>query len=277
MRLVVLLLVAACSWAAPVQRIVSTAPSITETLFAMGLGPEVVGVTIFDTYPPEVKGIPKIGTYLKPDVEAIVSLRPDLVVVQQLKTKLADHLAALHIRYVEVQSDNLAAVYAGALTIGKATDHVPEAERMISDIKAKLQKIATHSARYQPQPTALFLVGHTPGKLEGLIAGAGPSYFSDLLSAAGAKDALADSVAAYPKISLEEILSRDPDYIFEMSGESPASQEEILTLWQTHSTLRAVKNHHVFAVPSGPFVIPGPRAPEAARILFRFIHPGEAP
>src|SRR5947208_11643805 len=99
MRLILLLLLSLNAWAAGAQRIVSTAPSITETLFAMGLGPRVVGVTTYCKYPPEVLKLPKIGTFLKPDVESIVALHPDLVVVEKNLNRLPEQLAQLHIRY----------------------------------------------------------------------------------------------------------------------------------------------------------------------------------
>lgn len=101
--------------AAP-QRIVSTAPSITETLFAMGLGSRVVGVTVYCAYPEQVRSLPKIGTFLKPDVEAIVALHPDLVVVERQGNRVAEQLKLLHIPTVEVESGNLDQVYAGALS-----------------------------------------------------------------------------------------------------------------------------------------------------------------
>ena len=84
-----------------------------------------MGVTIYCNYPAEVLKLPKIGTLLKPDVEAIVALQPDLVVVQKQPNHLAEELTRLHIPYVEVQSQNLDAVYAAARTIGKAADARP--------------------------------------------------------------------------------------------------------------------------------------------------------
>lgn len=84
------------------QRIVSTAPSITETLFALGLGDKVVGVSQFCNYPPEVRKLPKVGSYIRPDSEAIARLAPDLVVLERESTSLAERLTALHIASVLV-------------------------------------------------------------------------------------------------------------------------------------------------------------------------------
>lgn len=258
--------------AAPPQRIISTAPSITETLFAMGLGPRVVGVTIFCKYPAQAAQLPKIGSYLQPDVETIVALRPDLVIVQQLTNRLVSQLTALHIPHVEVESDNLTELYAGTRAIGKATGAAAEAEKLIASMQRELAQVRAAGARTR-KPTVAFIVEHHPGQLEGLIVGGGKSYLSDLLEIAGGANIFAGAATPYPNISLEEILSRDPDFILELTAENGLSQQEVTALWQPRRSLRAVRDGHVYAVPAGPIVIPGPRAPQAARILLHRLHP----
>jgi iron complex transport system substrate-binding protein len=272
MRLIIPLLLAVNLWGAGAQRIVSTAPHVTETLFAMGLGPRVVGVTIYCKYPEEALKLPKIGSLLKPDVEAIVALRPDLVVVTDQHGHLAEELARLHIPSVEMQSRNLAAIYAGARAVGKVTGAADAAERMINGMQSQLQAIAKQTASV-PKPTVAFIVGHTAGRLEGLVAGAGSSYFSDLLGYAGGTNVFADVTTPYPKISLEEILSRDPDVIMELSGDTRPKQEEVLALWQTKRSLKAVRAGRVYALESAPFLVPGPRAVEAVKQVMRWLHP----
>lgn len=272
MRLILIFLIALNALAAGGQRIISTAPSITETLFAMGLGSRVVGDTIYCTYPAEAEKLPKIGTLLKPDIEAIVALHPDLVVVQKQPNHLAEELARIRVPYIEVQSHNLEAVFDQARAIGKAANASDAAERLIHKIQSELQAVAKLAAG-RPRLSVAFIVGHTPGRLEGLIAGSGTSYFSDLLNTAGGVNVFADVTAPYPKISLEEILARNPDVILELSGEEPAKQKEAIDVWRTHRTLKAVATGRVYALPPGPILIPGPRAAEAARSVLYLLHP----
>src|SRR3954447_4560410 len=137
MRLIFLLLAAALAWGAGTERIVSTAPSVTETLFAMGLGPRVVGDTIFCNFPPEAAKLPKIGSLLHPDVEAIVALHPDLVVVQNKYRSLPDQLTRLHIKHVEVPSDNLGGIFEGAREIGRAAGATQAAEQLLSSMQSR--------------------------------------------------------------------------------------------------------------------------------------------
>lgn len=277
MRLIIVLfLLTVNAWGAGGQRIISTSPGITETLFAMGLGPRVVGVTIYCNYPEEAKRVTRIGTLLKPDVEAILALHPDLVVVQKQPNHLPEELARLHVTFVEVQSQNLEAIYAGARIIGKATNAGAAAEQMVQSMQADMQSIAKLAAG-RPRPTVAFIVGHTPGRLEGLIAGAGASYFTDLITAAGGTNIFADAIVPYPRISLESILSRNPDVILELSGEEQAKQLEVTAVWSSHRTLKAVATGRVYAIPPGPALIPGPRAAAAARGLLYMLHPETRP
>ena len=107
MTLAALLLIAAISLAAPPQRIVSTAPSATEMLYALGLGDRVVGVTTFCHYPPEAARKPKIGDYLHPSLEAIAGLRPDLVVSEASGVRHAERLSALDLNVLEIDDATL--------------------------------------------------------------------------------------------------------------------------------------------------------------------------
>ena len=271
MRITVFLLaVTLCH--AGVGRIVSTAPSITETLFAMGLGSHVAGVTIYCKYPPEALKIPKIGTLLKPDVEAIATLHPDLVVVEKNPNHLPEQLSNLHLRYVEFESRDLETIYTGIRAIGKAADANAAAEKLIRDMQAVFQDVRSRT-RDLSKPSVAFLVGHIGNRLNGLIAGATRSYFSDLIDLAGGTNIFSDSASPYPKISLEEILARNPDFILELSGEEKEKREEMVRLWKEHPSLHAVANGRIYPIPPGPFLIPGPRAVEAVRTLAHILHP----
>src|SRR4051794_18423594 len=134
------LLAVTAALAAQPARIVSTSPSITETLFALGLGDRVVGVSSYCHYPAAVLSLPKIGSFIQPDAEKIAVLHPDLVVVQRAKSPqpLAGKLATLGIKYVEVEPGSLAEVYATIREIGRATGAQARADKLISDIRARL-------------------------------------------------------------------------------------------------------------------------------------------
>src|SRR5882724_5452950 len=145
-RAFLILLAAALLVAAPPQRIVSTTPSITELLYALGLGDRVAGVTRFCRYPPEAQQKPKIGDYINPNLEAIAALRPDLVIIQTNPVHLAERLASIRLRSIEVNQENIEAIYKSIRTIGDATETAPRAAALIEEIRQGLEKIRARSA-----------------------------------------------------------------------------------------------------------------------------------
>ena len=256
------------------KRIVSTAPSITESLFALGLGDEVVGVSNYCHYPPEANTRARVGQLLNPDVEAIIALHPDLVVVEKIPNHLQEELQRLHIRSISVahntiedviQSDDLIARAAGVPDAGRRLNS--EVERSLDQVRAKTTRL--------PRLRAVFVVGHAPGKLAGFFVAGKETYLSELLKIAGAESVFDDAKALYPQVSLEEILGRNPDVIVEMV-DGPEKKADLLRLWAGEPHLKAVQTHHVFAVPSDLFVIPSPRVTEAARYLAHVLHPEAA-
>jgi iron complex transport system substrate-binding protein len=260
------------------QRIVSTAPSSTETLFALGLGQKVVGVSLFCTYPPEVKKLPKVGTYLKPDAEAIARLAPDLVVLQRVSGELTNRLTALHIRYIEVPHGTFDDVFSAIQQIGTAAGIPQRGAELIHRIQSSLQHTQSQAAALRPT-RALLIVGRNPGTLSDLIAVGPDNYLNHLSKVAGATNVLdKPGIPAYPRISLETVLRENPDVIVDLTGMEESDEERVrersatLALWRQRSELSAVRNNRVYSVSSNVFVVPGPRAAEAADLLFHYFH-----
>jgi iron complex transport system substrate-binding protein len=287
-RRIALWLVAASTLAAqngPAQRIVSTAPSITEMLYALGLGDRVVGVTRFCRYPPEAQQKPKIGDYINPNLEAIAALRPDLVIVQTNPVRLAERLQALHLRTLEVDQQSLAALYSSIHVTGVAAGVSGRAEQLIASIQAQLEAVRKRAAEL-PRRRVMFIVGRAPGRLGDLVVAGKSSFLTEVISAAGGDNIFRDAAAAYPEVSLEEVLSRNPDVIIDMGdmgdvgdavgGITEQHRREIVSLWQRVPTISAVKQHQVFAIASEIYLVPGPRVVDAARSLFDMLHPAGA-
>jgi len=268
-----------CALASGQQRIVSTAPSITEILYALGLGDRVVGVTRFCRYPPEAQSKPKIGDYINPNLEAIAALRPDLVVIQTNPVRLAERLGVLHLRSLEVNQENIAAIYRSIRVIAKSAGVETLGEQRIAAMQKGLDEVRARSAGRKPT-RMMFVVGRAPNRLDGLIVVGKASYLSELIALAGGENVFADAVAAYPQISLEEVLARNPEVIIDFGdmadplSVTEAHKREVVSVWQRAASLQAVKNHRVHAVAADLFVVPGPRAVAAAQAIFDLLHPG---
>lgn len=273
-----LALVLAATLLAQPARIISTAPSITEMLYALGLGDRIVGVTMYCHYPPEALKKPKVGTYLRPDLETILSLRPDLVVALKSPVDLTPRLTAMKLRALEVDHEDLAGIYESIRRIGDVTQAADRAGALTVRIQEQLAAIRNRSAPLAKRKI-MFIVGRTPGRLEGLVAVGRASYLNELMAIAGGENIFGNTAIAYPKISIEEVLSRDPDVIVDMGdmadtvGVTDEHKRGVAALWKRYPTLKAVQGDGVFAVASDIFVVPGPRAVDAAREFARMLHP----
>jgi len=282
-NIILWLLSLAAAFAQP-ARIVSTSPSITESLFALGLGDRVVGVSSYCRYPPAVLKLAKIGSFIKPDAEKIALLRPDLVVVQKAKSAqpLPGRLAALGIKYLEVEPGSLADVYSTIQDIGRATGVPDRAQRVIADIRKRLDAIHAEAPN-RSRPTVLLIVGRDPGLLSNLI-GVGPgAYLDELIEIAGGRNVLADSKVAYPRISMETVVRTDPEVILDAGAmgttqnDGTKGENELKQPWLLHRELRAVRNGLVFGLTSEALVVPGPRVVDAVEIISRRIREARPP
>jgi iron complex transport system substrate-binding protein len=277
-RETLLCLIPAATFAAQPRRIVSTAPSITELLYALGLGDNVVGVTRFCRYPPEAQTKPKIGDYTSPNLEAIAALKPDLVIVQTNPARLKERLGALRLRVLEINQDNIAALYKSIRVVGDATGASVRSTQLIDSIRGKLDEVWKRAAPL-PRTRVMFVVGRSPNRLEDLVVVGKASYLNEVISLAGGENVFRDAVAAYPAVSLEDLLARNPDVILDMGDMSDTvnvteeHKRGVVALWQRLQALAAVKTRHVFAVASDIYVVPGPRVVNAAQSIFAMLHP----
>ena len=260
------------------QRIVSASPSITETLFALGLGSKVVGVSQFCNYPPEVQKLPKIGSYIRPDAEAIARLTPDLVVLERSSTDLTGRLNALHIPFIQVPHATLEDIYTEIEIIGKAAGVPDRSASLIAQIKGSLDTIRSR-AKAAPSPRVMVIVDRQQGTLNNLIAVGPNNYVNQILEIAGGTNLLAQSgLPQYPRISLETVLRENPDVLIDLSGTQEteearrASRAATLALWGQYHDLKAVRDGHVYAGTTDSLVVPGPRTSIAAQRLFDFVH-----
>lgn len=260
------------------QRIVSTTPSITELLFALGLGDKVVGVTNYCRYPEEARKLPKIGTYIQPDMERIAALRPDLVVIQKNPVQLQARLERLGLRVLELEYDSVDQTFAAIARLAQAGGVAERGAALNAKLRGELEAIRKLAAGRERR-SLVFIIGRNPGAVDGLIAVGKFSYLTELMEIAGGKNAFADTVAPYPKISFEALLGRNPYAIVDMGdmanteGVEEAQRKAVVALWSRHRALGAVRGGRVFAVANDIFVVPGPRMVDAARAFAKMLHP----
>lgn len=248
------------------ERVISTAPSITEILFALGLGDGVVGVTTYCTYPEEAKAKAKIGGFTSPSIETIVSLRPDVVFVMKDRTDTSQKLRAFNIRSVELQHSTVDGIFESIRNVAREMEVPERGDALVNSIRKEIGGAA--EASREPRVSVLFVVGRTPGSISDLHVAGGGSYISELITLAGATNVLGDSPLPYPRVSLEEVIARNPDVIIDMghSGIVTESQKaSVVALWNRWPFMRAVRDNAVFPISTDYFVTPGPRIAQAVR------------
>ena len=247
-------------------------------LFALGAGGRVVGVTNFCHYPKQARALPKIGSYTQPNLETILALRPDLVVIQKNPIRLGERLAALKLNVLELDYDNVAGIYGSISRLGEAIGAGDDARTLAASIRTRLDGVRASVAAF-PRRRVLFVVGRTPGTMEGLMAAGGRSYLSEIIELAGGDNVFAGSSIPYPRIGLEEVIARKPEVVIDMGdmaqteGVTEARKRAVAVLWSRYQVLPAVRAGRVFPVASDELVVPGPRVVEAARMIARMIHP----
>jgi iron complex transport system substrate-binding protein len=274
---------AAASRAVAPTRIVSTSPSITETLFALGLGNRVIAVSQFCRFPPEVLKLPKIGTFLKPDLERIITLKPDLVVVGEQSADLSRRLGAAQVPFIAVPSGRLADVTTSMLRIGAAAGIASHARDVAGGVERRLEGVRQRRG-LTVRPKVLLILGRNPETLTGMIAVGRDTYLNDLITIAGGINVLDDPASPqYPSVSLENILHLDPDVIVDMIDMSAAADvrarraEASRGLWQDFRTISAVRHGRVEAAAVDALVVPGPRVVDAAEWLAGVLRRPERP
>jgi iron complex transport system substrate-binding protein len=254
--------------ARPPVRIVSLAPSITETLFAVGLDQEIVGVTPFCDYPAQAKGKAKVG-YASPNIETIVALKPDLVLAPRefMRADILTKLEQLKITTFILDAKSIEEIPSHVQTLGRIVDRTQEADRVATGIR---QRFAEIKARMEPlaRPRVLYVLNTTPF----ITVGPG-SYIHQLIELAGGANVAAGARAPYPRLNLEAVLKEDPQILVFPVGSAEGIPESEQKQWQRWTSMSAVKQGRFHTVSSELLNRPGPRIVEGLEALARIIHP----
>jgi ABC-type Fe3+-hydroxamate transport system substrate-binding protein len=237
------------------QRLVSLSPAITETLFAIGAGPELVGVSDYCNYPEAAKKLPRTGTALTPNYEAIVRLSPSMILCEAAESTPKRELAALGVtKFLPWLS--LEDIVASTRLLGALTSHAPGADVLATNLWDGLAVAEAPNG-----PRVLVVLGEGTGKLSEIYFIKKNSIHGAALRAAGARNAVAEDVPGVPRLSIEELLRLDPDAIIVLVAPTPdaPSDAQVLHDYEALEPLTAVKNKRVSVLRSDEAFANGPR------------------
>jgi iron complex transport system substrate-binding protein len=258
------------------RRIVSLIPAATEMLFAFGGGPQVVAVSSFDTYPPEVKKLPSVGALVDPDVERILALKPDLVILYGSQTDLQQQLTRAGIAYYSYRHAGLADIMTTIRTLGARTGHDRQAAELAGAVERGLDQIRQRVSG-QPRPRTLLVFGRERLSLRGIYASGGVGFLDDMLRAAGGENVFADIKKEAVEATTEVILSRRPEVILEIRAANSAlaagDADAERAVWRALPSIPAVRTDRIYFLSDDRLVIPGPRVVEGTRLIAAALHP----
>jgi len=257
------------------SRVVSLSPNTTEAMYAIGAESQLVGRSQQCDHPPAVTKLPSVGSYASPNVEAVLALRPTLVIGARgpsgptLQERLAAHGIATYFPAV----DDIAGIRASIVELGVKTGHVDHAEKTVSQIARDCDAVEAWAKERGTRPRVLLVFDVRP------IFVAGPGAFPDeLIRRAGGINVVSKG-GGYPSLGLERILVLDPDVIIDASMASGRSRS-MLSQQPGWSAVRAVREGNVRILDGSTALRPGPRIARGLRAVARAIHgvaPPEAP
>lgn len=254
------------------QRIVSIAPSVTETIYALGLGGRLVGDTDYCDYPSQAKLLPHVGGVLNPNLERIVALKPDLVVGtdEANRRETADQLERVGIPLYGVTAHTLDGAVHSVEDLGHALDWDQPTQKLVASLRARVAAV-DKQVQGQPRPKVLFVVWYRP-----LITAGNSTFISNVIRRAGGASVSDDMTTEWPHMGLEDVLSRAPDVILFPRTEAFAPGLDEFQKLPGWRDLAAVKNHHIYFV-SEKIMHPSPRLIDALEEVADILHPGERP
>ena len=280
----VLLLVAALAVTATIaaqpsvtpQRIISAVPAVTEILFAVGAGPDVVGIGSFDQLPAGSREITRVGGLLDPDMERIFTLQPDLVILYASQTDPIEQLKRAGIQVLAYEHRGLSDIPSMIRMLGERTGHAQQAVAVATRLETGLADIQARVAG-RTRPRTLLVFSREPRTLRNVYASGGVGFLHDMLDIAGGDNVFTDvRDERVAQVSSEAILTASPDVIIEIRNDTmfgAATDEEERAVWQRLTTLPAVRTNNVHFLTGNQFVVPGPRVLEATEQLARVLHP----
>lgn len=265
-----LLLGQVLSFAQTPERIVSLAPSITESLYQLGVEKNLIAVTCYCNYPPQAKAKEIIGTLTNPNIEKIYSLSPDLVLAIEgtNRPQAIDKMKDLGLR-VEVlkQSKNFSDLLDNFCVLAELVGKSKQGEEIVAGVEAKVAEISS-KVKDSPSLSVFWEVGVKP-----LITIGTESFANEFINYSGAHNIFADVGVIYPRISRDEVIKKNPDVIILVVGMGDVTVKE-RKYWDKFSRLKAVKLDRIYVIEADKVCRPTPLSfLIGLEEISRFIHP----
>ena len=257
------------------QRIISLVPALTEMLYAIGAGPQIVAVSSYDKYPPQVETLPRVGALLDPDTERILSLKPDLVITYGSQVDLQAQMKRAGIPTFDYRHGGLSHILITMKELGVRTGHAADARQAVAAIEARLAAVRARVAGKR-RPKTLLVFSREPKTLRNIYVSGGRGFLHDMLEIAGGDNVFNDIDKESVQVSTETILATAPEVILELRPEEIAAGQPMqaeLASWSRLASIPAVRNEQVLFIAGHAVTVPGPRIADSVERMAKALHP----
>lgn len=259
------------------QRIITIGPNAAEIICGLGACDRIVAVDKFCVHPPELLDRPRIGGLFDPDLEKIVTLRPDLVVVRghsQSVTNLCNQLkVTIHLDRTEKLADIVTCIKELARILGLQAS----GSAMVEEFERRLNAIRKRVAG-RPRPRVLLTISRRPDRIANVLTSGKGTFLDEMIEIAGGVNVFGHLDMAYPQVSVESIVARRPEVIIELLPElkmTEAMQRQMRAQWKQLGSIPAALKGQIWFVTDDNALIPSPRCVEIIDKISRILHPGD--
>jgi iron complex transport system substrate-binding protein len=253
------------------KRIVSLAPAVTEIIFALGKGAQIVGNTQFCDFPEEAKNIPKVGAKLDLNLEVLIEMEPDIIFLYPTYYGKIKILAGRS-KLVVLDHRNLKGLFASIDIIAKELRVEERGKELSANIQNTFAEIR-EKTKNKKKVRTLLVAGRNIDQLRNMFIIGRKDFLNGILEIAGGVNVYRGSID-YPNISVESVVGMNPDFIIELSiYYQEIDQKKVLDLWGKYQIIKAVKNKNINVIKNNVWLRPGPRVGQVARKLYHMLFP----
>ena len=250
-------------------RVIALAPSITEIIYDLGQEKRLVGVTQYSTYPSEAESLPRVGSYVRLDIEKIVAPKPDLCIATKdgNPKHIVDKIVSLGIPVYVINPRNLQQIMDTITRLGLLLHAEQVAKELVSDMEKRIGQVQARVKNSSDRPRVFFQIDAEP-----LFSAGTNTFIHELIELAGGINTTAGEVS-YPRYSWEDIIVLQPEIVLISSMAGGLTPEYLLNSWKKWNLLSAVKNDQIFVVDAELFDRPTPRLVDGLEVIAAIIHP----
>jgi len=260
----------------PPRRIVTIAPNAAEIVAALGASNRLVGVSEFCVYPPALAALPKVGGLFNPDLEAILNLKPDLVIVRGSVPEVERLCRDSGIRVYQDPTEKLEDIFTTIRQLGAILHRRDAAGALEKRMRSGIAQITT-SVEGLPRPRVFFSIARDPSSLSRVSSAGAGTFVDSLITLAGGENIFGHLDVPYPEVSLEAILTAQPDVIIEAMPEKKPTgdlKRQVVQQWRSLGRMPATRDGRIYILTSKHLLIPSPRVVDSIALMADLLHPG---